>query len=289
MSRINRTLVSIALLTAGMSAFSLPAAAQTKYTVTDLGVLDGLRSSCASHVDDNGVVSGYCLNLDIDEFACSFSFRPKYFVFKNGKMTESVKKPEGNPIAAAKPGSNEAILRKTILEKTHLTEFGVYVTTNSRGDAIGEGIPRAYFCTKGMVVDLSSRYPCTAVRSINENGQIAGYCGMENGGDSCSFLYEGGKFTYLDELSGKWSKALHINDGGQIVGETGAYSASRAYLYQNGKMQDLNKTIPADSGWVLRSASCINNHGQIVGWGAHNGKQRAFLLTPIQPVNPSKP
>jgi probable HAF family extracellular repeat protein len=38
--------------------------------------------------------------------------------------------------------------------------------------------------------------------------------------------------------------------------------------------------LPLDSGWHLLSARGINNAGQIVGYGNHNGAYHAFLLTP---------
>jgi hypothetical protein len=44
-------------------------------------------------------------------------------------------------------------------------------------------------------------------------------------------------------------------------------------------MKDLNKLIPAGSGWMLQEAYGINNAGQIVGTGMHNGQEHAFLLT----------
>jgi len=43
-----------------------------------------------------------------------------------------------------------------------------------------------------------------------------------------------------------------------------------------------NTLIPNDSGWHLTRADGINNHGQVVGKGIHNGHTRAFLLTPIR-------
>jgi probable HAF family extracellular repeat protein len=49
----------------------------------------------------------------------------------------------------------------------------------------------------------------------------------------------------------------------------------------NRKLTDLNSLIPADSGWILNSATAINNKGQIVGFGINpNGVQHAFLPTP---------
>jgi hypothetical protein len=47
-------------------------------------------------------------------------------------------------------------------------------------------------------------------------------------------------------------------------------------------MQDLNRLISTDAGWVLTAASDSNEAGQIVGRGFLTGKQEyhAFLLTP---------
>jgi hypothetical protein len=53
-----------------------------------------------------------------------------------------------------------------------------------------------------------------------------------------------------------------------------------AFLYSGAVMYDLNKLIPANSGWRLTVAFGINDAGLIVGIGAHNGQQRPFLLTP---------
>jgi len=53
-----------------------------------------------------------------------------------------------------------------------------------------------------------------------------------------------------------------------------------AFLYSGGKMIDLNSLIDSTSGWTLKTAQGINDNGQIVGEGIHNGYIRAFLLTP---------
>jgi hypothetical protein len=47
-------------------------------------------------------------------------------------------------------------------------------------------------------------------------------------------------------------------------------------------MFDLNELAQAArSGWVLQSARAINAAGQIVGFGVHEGRTAAFLLTPV--------
>jgi probable HAF family extracellular repeat protein len=82
----------------------------------------------------------------------------------------------------------------------------------------------------------------------------------------------------LGTLSGGFSAALDINNRGQIVGD----SNNRAFLYQDGSMYDLNSLIDPSSGWVLESASAINDSGQIVGYGINSlGQEHAFLLSQI--------
>jgi hypothetical protein len=43
---------------------------------------------------------------------------------------------------------------------------------------------------------------------------------------------------------------------------------------------NLNDEIRSDLGWTLDNASKINDFGQIIGTGTHNGAGAAFLLTP---------
>jgi probable HAF family extracellular repeat protein len=86
----------------------------------------------------------------------------------------------------------------------------------------------------------------------------------------------------LGTLGGAYSSAHGMNNAGQVVGDSNTSAGyTRAFLYSDGQMVDLNSLIPSDSGWTLQSAEAINNRGQIAGYGTHNGEgQRAFLLTP---------
>jgi hypothetical protein len=70
------------------------------------------------------------------------------------------------------------------------------------------------------------------------------------------------------------SGASAINDLGQVIG-------SPAFVWTKASgMQDLNRLISPNSGWVLQIATSINLWGQITGVGTINGKSHAFLLTP---------
>lgn len=81
----------------------------------------------------------------------------------------------------------------------------------------------------------------------------------------------------LGTLGGGYSYGLGVNNLGQVVGT----SASRAFLYHNNVMSDLNAQLPPGADWRLDVAWSVNDHGQIVGSGLHHGQPRAFVMSPF--------
>lgn len=119
--------------------------------------------------------------------------------------------------------------------------------------------------------------------AINSSGDVVGQSTYDDttGRHFRAFLWHAGTMTNLGTLYGGRTQAHGINASGQVVG----YSTG-AFIWQNGIMYDLNNMIPSGSDWFLYYATDINDHGQIVGEGWHDGNH-AYLLTPIDYIQPN--
>jgi len=162
------------------------------------------------------------------------------------------------------------------------TAYGI----NSVGDVVGSSSTqqvayRAFLSKDSRMRDLGSLGgEWSRGLSINDSGEIVGWSEIYIGTDfTHPFSYtEAGGMVDLGSFGGRYSSATSINSSGQIVGISGGV----AFLYEQGRMVDLNSRISPDSGWVLTQARSINDLGQIAGVGLHNGLVRAYLLTPAE-------
>jgi len=120
---------------------------------------------------------------------------------------------------------------------------------------------------------------------INDQGAIIGSLGVKlssalsTGG--FGWFFQNGIVTPLGEVP---SNNTHdtvpngINNQATVVGA----SNGRAFVWTSvDSIRDLNSLLDSSgTGWSLYAANAINDAGQIVGYGNHNGETRAFLLTP---------
>ena len=170
-------------------------------------------------------------------------------------------------------------------------------------------------------------------RAINRSGQVTGW--VENlsaykSPTSYGYVWDSGtgSVTALAALPGYTaSRAMDINDAGQVIGTSGFYTLTmhgpvyspreaclwqngvvidlgmpnaRAinnlgqviggqYLWQNGVLTDLSTQINPALGWTLNINSTLdtNDAGQIVGQGTLNGQAHYFLMSPADPTQVS--
>jgi probable HAF family extracellular repeat protein len=130
----------------------------------------------------------------------------------------------------------------------------------------------------------------TQAVAVNAAGQIAGTATAAYPQSRAMLWEANGTFKDLGSLgTGTRSSAWGLNADGVVVGEawTGGWSGTslrfpiyHAFIYRGGTMKDLNNLIPP--GYELRTATAINDKGQIVAHGnGPLGSGRAFLLTPV--------
>ncbi|MGH2401672.1 MAG: hypothetical protein ACRDE6_03080 [Candidatus Limnocylindria bacterium] len=159
---------------------------------------------------------------------------------------------------------------------------------NDAGMIVGEagaagGFVHAFRHADGVMTDLGTPSPTfetSWARGINEAGTIVGGSQVADGGLLHPFVLAHGSWDVITDVHGY---ADAVNGPGQVVGTLFTPAGESAFIYEDGVVTDLNQLLPAGSGWQLAAAIDINDAGQIVGQGMHDGEGRGFLLTPTTP------
>ncbi len=242
------------IVVAMTSALASSAQAAAQDSIKDV-VPDG-TSSDARKINNNGQVAGNFLS-------------DKYRAFFYNGVPNDLDTALGNPA-----GGSYA---------SDLNDSGL--TVGSFDDSSATSHAFLYSPATGTAQDLSSAFPSGTTQSdansINSSGIVVGefYNGRIR-----AFRYSGGVAQDLSStfpIGTIYSNAYSINNSGSVVGYFNStnFSDSHAFVYSGGVGRDLNDLIPAGSGWVLTSASGINNSGQITGNGIFGGQYRAFVLS----------
>ena len=123
------------------------------------------------------------------------------------------------------------------------------------------------------------------LKAVNDRGQGVGLSLNSDTGRIEAFLEEKGQRTSLGTLGGSFSIARDINNRGEIVGGslTTGDESFHGFLYRDQCLYDLNQLVKEASDWEFIQAVAINNHGEILGIGAHSGEDRIVLLRPKRP------
>jgi len=163
---------------------------------------------------------------------------------------------------------------------------------NDPGQIVGMSGPdflvhfHAVLWDRGTIIDLGALGGTTSeAQYINNERQIVGFA-QTAAGDIHASLWDHRGIKDLGNFgSDPFAIANGINNKGQIVGFSGQswvdINTAHALLWQGDGMIDMQTLIPSNSGWVLQQAVCINDRGQIAGFGRHDDQVHAFLLAPI--------
>jgi len=131
----------------------------------------------------------------------------------------------------------------------------------------------------GAIWELGTLGGATSMAyGINESGQVVGYSANESNDDR-AFLFDPETGMIPMGTLGGYSVAYDVDNTTRVVGESlASCGRTHAFLWQDGRMLDLNDLLPVGSGWELTRALAINDEGQVVGEGLFRGERRAFLL-----------
>ena len=243
--------------------------------ITDLGIVGSFGSIYpATGINDSGQVVGNSYSL------VSNSHQP-FITGPNGVGLTDIGTLGGRSIVYAINNSGQVV-------GSSQTSNGIYAFITDPN-----GVGMTDLGTLGGQISLAN--------AINDSGQVVGSSGSAS---SPYYLHafitgpDGLDMTDLGTLGGTSlsytnlaSGALAINDLGEVVGTALTADGNfHSFLFSHGGMTDLN-LLPSvvTAGWNNIVVSDINNSGQIVGSGVHNGHTEAFLLsyTPDTVFTPS--
>jgi uncharacterized repeat protein (TIGR01451 family) len=238
------------------------------------GDLDFFSGSPAYAALRNGNLSCYASNGHTEALAVSQnndSLAWTHFYVGNGGTARANFQPLGGPSTPLPNFPSDA---------TPVWNTGLDI--NDAGDVVGYGYPldsfemragpdRAVLWRTGMAMDLGALGgDASRAVAVNNAGQVIGNAQIADGSYH-AFLWLSGIMTDLGAF-----QANAINNVGQVAGTANGV----AVLWENGVLTDLNSLIPPGSGWILTSATAINDQGQIGGQGTLNGAAAGFLLFP---------
>jgi probable HAF family extracellular repeat protein len=279
----------------------------TQTGMQDLGTLPGFDSSTAFAINKNGVVAGY-------SFDSQTQLGHAFVSIKSRPLIDLGTLPGGSSSVAFAINSLPNVAGYS--DTPDSTSHAVIWTPDRKVRDLGVLANGSYSYATGMndqnyVVGISDALggqttygflwtPSTGMKrlpgallteawAINSSGVIAGDGVRSDFTQDAVLWTPDGKIHHLGVLSGFTATfAYAINGSGQVVGELYSTSVIHAMLWTaKSGMQDLNNLIPSGSGWLLTSASGINDAGQITGGGSVNGQSHAFLLTPTKRISNS--
>ena len=291
---MHRTLFASKLVAAALSLAALTLArpsAAASYSIVDLGTLGGPEST-ASAINNKGHVTGGA-DFPYPEVSYAFLYSDGVMQFlglplNHTYSNESRISINDSDVIAASLGSTGEIYYNgwSGLQKNYGGINNKSQVTGAADTAFLIDLTTSGFKDLGTLPGFEKSVGV----AVNDNAEVTGFVSTVIGQVANvhhAFLYSNAIMKDLGTLGGPNSSGAAINIQGNVVGKAETASGRRdAFLYSNGVMTDLNTLLlpAARQAWVLAEATGINDRGQIVGNGFHNGNRRGFLLTPLSPV-----
>jgi probable HAF family extracellular repeat protein len=228
-------------------------------TLTDLGALPGVNSSCVSHISGNGWIAGQSENGAIDPI--TGWPESQAVLWKNGRV-----------VNLGTLGGNESF-SIAVNNRGQVVGLAENATSDSFGLGFGQQA-RAFLWERGLMRDLGTLGgPDAFAIDINDRGQILGVSFINSIPDPTTgvptldgFLWENGKMIDIpDPLGGTQISPYYLSERGQVVGNANLAGdnfeqARHPFLWEKRKFTDLG-TFGGSTGDAYK----INDAGQIVG------------------------
>ena len=270
-------------------------------TLVQYGTLGG-SDSAALAINDSGRIIGNVSTLSGDRRAVTGSGGALTDLNVFGGTVSSFGRAinNGGQVAGAyntPGGMGRAFSRSGALEIDLGTlggSFAVANGINSAGDIVGFSslddtsafLAHAFLYSGGVMQDLGTMAGASLseATAINDSGVITGHGWVA--GSQHAFIYSDGIMRDLGTLGGRDSFAYDINNLGQVVGHANDPNDFDffAYIYDAGRMTNLNTLIDPASGWTLYAAAGINDSEQIAAYGCRADQCGAVLLDLAVPV-----
>jgi len=247
-------------------------------SLTNLGTLGGLHSG-AYDINDSGVITGWS-KIDPNGYSPNIH-RTHAFKYEDGVMTDlgTVSTPTGYSRGHGINDLNEVAGRASLINfensDKHMANWDADGNISSNVTGVGSYSTAQDINNLGIIVG----------NAYDESAGFINFTDRAAVWDANGLHFLSGDTNDGFGGNGDYGRAWAINDSGVIVGNsfdnTVAEDSIAMVSFDGVNMFNLNNLVIDGGDWsVLSDAYSINELGQIVGYGIHDGVEKAFLLTP---------
>lgn len=237
------------------------------YELVDLGAVTGPASQALA-IDESGAVVGS-------------------FVTERGERRALLYRPDGTTEELG------TLQNGTFSVATAISDDGAWIAGNSgirplESPEQFQDIQQGFMWSDGVMESVGALYnPATFnkrfgtsdAQAVNDRGQVVGFSIVIRQGLQSAFLWEDGILTDvgLANETAFNSRALDINDSGQIVGDIVAgpldSTPAQAVVWEGG----VARYLPTPEGFLYSTAVAISDGGEIAGWSGDGSTTTAVL------------